>query len=378
MSLGKNKKMLPILTPSQFVAVCNQTMEMAFPIVEIEGEVTNFKISKNRWVYFDIADDEAKLRCFGTVYILPAPLEDGMQIRIVAVPKLHQQFGFSLTIQSIQFSGEGTIKKAADLLFEKLQKEGLFSEERKRQVPYPPQKIGLVASAESAGYKDFIKILGERYGGLDISLADVTVQGESAPMQIVRAIEWFNRASDIPDVLVIIRGGGSADDLQAFSTEQVTRAVAASRIPTVVAIGHEVDVSLAELAADMRASTPSNAAELLVPDRRDILSRLDKSVLILHKSAVDMLDVQSRQTVQAVDLLHTTAISLCDNRLQSLVQLMRTLEALSPEAILKRGYAIVRKQGKVIRSAKIDTGTILDIRFADGVVQAKVQPHSES
>src|SRR5690606_18856920 len=129
-------------------------------------------------------------------------------------------------------------------------------------------------SEESAAYKDFIKVIGARWGGLDIELANVQVQGESAIMQIVNAIDWFNKQAAVPDVLVIVRGGGSADDLQAFSSEQVTRSVAASRIPTLVAIGHEVDVSLAELAADRRASTPSNAAELLVPDRKEQITLL--------------------------------------------------------------------------------------------------------
>jgi exodeoxyribonuclease VII large subunit len=366
--------MLPILTPSEFVALCNQTLDFAFPMVEIEGEVLNFKISKNRWVYFDIADESSKLRCFGTVYMLPAPVEDGMRVRVVAAPRLHPQFGFSLNLQSLQFSGEGTIKKAADLLFEQLQKEGLFAEERKRTVPYPPQRIALVTSGESAAYKDFVKVLSERYGGLHIELADVTVQGESAPMQIVRAIEWFNRQAEISDVLVIIRGGGSADDLQAFSSEQVTRAVAASRIPTVVAIGHEVDVSLAELAADMRASTPSNAAELLVPDRRDSLERLSRSVAMLDKTVQSVLSDQEVYLHSILESLQSASERAVSDMKQHILSLTRTLEALSPQTILRRGYAVVRANGKVVRSrASLRSKARVDIQFADGTAQAEVQ-----
>lgn len=366
--------MLPILTPSEFVALTNQTLEMVMPLVEIQGEVTNYKVSKNRWVYFDIADDEAKIRCFGTVYMLPAPVEDGMVVRIVASPRLHPQFGFSLNLQSLQFSGEGTIKKAADLLFMQLDKEGLFAPERKRQLPYPPERVALVTSAESAAYRDFVKILDARWGGMTIELADVQVQGEAAPGQIVRAIEWLNRAADLADVLVIIRGGGSADDLQAFSNESVVRAVAASRIPTMVAIGHEVDTSLAELAADVRASTPSNAAELLVPDRRESLVRLSDRTHSLHATVQDLLQSTANTTTQMTDDLSRAAENLLDEHGRSLMQLRRTLSALSPQAILRRGYAIVRAQGKTVKSTKqLKPGTQLDIELADGRAEATVQ-----
>jgi exodeoxyribonuclease VII large subunit len=366
--------MLPILTPSQFVALFNATLEMAYPVVEIEGEVLNYKVSKNRWVYFDIADENARLRCFGTVYMLPAPIEDGMRVKILASPRLHPQFNFSLNLQSLQFSGEGTIKKAAAMLMEKLTTEGLFAEERKRPVPYPPERIALVTSGESAAYKDFNKVLSERYGGIIIEHADVTVQGDSAAGQIVRAIEWFNRAAVVADVIVIIRGGGSADDLQAFSSEQVTRAVAASRIPTVVAIGHEVDVSLAELAADLRASTPSNAAELLVPDRRDLLERLSKSNNTLHKTALNCLDRQLVNVIDSLSRLNDSADRSLNDKDKVYKHMIRTLEALSPQTILKRGYAVVRKSGVVVRNSKsLTRQNLVDIQFADGSIKAEVQ-----
>ncbi len=363
-----------LLTPSEFVALVNQTLEFAFPIVEVEGEVTNFRVSRNRWVYFDITDDESKVRCFGTVYSIPAPVEDGMVVRIIATPKLHPQFGFSLNFESLQFSGEGVIKKAADLLFAKLDKEGLFAPDRKRTVPYPPRRIALVTSAESAAYKDFVKVLSARYGGLSIELADVTVQGESAPGQLVRAIEWFNKQADIADVLVMIRGGGSADDLQAFSSEQVVRAVAASRLPTVVAIGHEVDTSLAELAADLRASTPSNAAELLVPDRRELLQLLERDKASLEQAAMDLITIRQDDIWQAVSDLSDSATTIVEVALQQTVLLRRTLEALSPGAILKRGYGIVRREGTVVRSHKsLQAHDAVSIELSDGTINAEVQ-----
>ncbi len=363
---------LPVLTPSDFVALLNQTLEFAYPAVEIEGEVLNFKVSKNRWVYFDIADESAKLRCFGTVYMLPAPVEDGMKVRVMAAPRLHPQFGFSLNLQSLQFSGEGSIKKASDLLRQKLEQEGLFAAERKRPLPYPPQRIALVTSGESAAYRDFVKVLGARWGGIDIELADVQVQGEAAPGQIVRAIEWFNKQADIADVLVIIRGGGSADDLQAFSTEQVVRAVAASRVPTMVAIGHEVDVSLAELAADGHASTPSNAAELLVPDRAAVLRAAAGMEQDLHRAALASVQDSLEAASRAVDRLHQSVASSVRHCIEKSAGLLRTLEALSPQAILQRGYSITRLSGRVVRSAaQVDAGAKLTIELADGIINAE-------
>ncbi len=366
--------MLPILTPSEFVALANQTLEFAYPVVEVEGEVSNFKVSKNRWVYFDITDETAKLRCFGTIYMLPAPVEDGMKIRVVAAPRLHPQFGFSLNIQTLQFSGEGSIKKAADLLAEKLEKEGLFAIERKRALPYPPELIGLIASSESAGYRDFVTILNARYGGMTVELADVQVQGEAAIGQIVRAIEWFNEQARLPDVLVITRGGGSADDLQVFSSEQVTRAVAASRIPTLVAIGHEVDISLAELAADRRASTPSNAAELLVPDRKAVARELDHSTKALESHFSQLLKRKNEMLAGVNQHLSESIRNLLQHTMLQLDHTERTLLALSPQATLQRGYSIVRLEGRVVRQSKqLQPGQAIDIQFADGGKEAKVQ-----
>ncbi len=366
--------MLPILTPTDFIALANQTLELAYPSVEIEGEVKNFKVSRGRWVYFDIADEMSKIRCFGTVYMLPAPVEDGMKVRIAASPRMHPQFGFSLNLIGLQFSGEGTIKKAADLLYQQLEKEGLFAEERKRRLPYPPEQIGLITSAESAAYKDFVKVLAARYGGIDVELADVQVQGEAAIGQIVRAVEWFNKQAATPDVLVIIRGGGSADDLQAFSSEQVTRAVAASRIPTVVAIGHEVDVSLAELAADMHASTPSNAAELLVPDRQDMLEQLSQKAMLLDKYAAKL----PREVLHGIEELNQQLDERVERflnlQLDSLKQSERTLAAVSPQAVLRRGYAVVRKHGRVIKkAAAVKQSDVLDIQLADGNLKTEVK-----
>jgi exodeoxyribonuclease VII large subunit len=358
---------------SDFVALLNQSMEYAFPSVVITGELANLRVSKNRWVYFDLKDDTASVKFFGTVYQLPGPLEDGMILKVRGAPKLHQLYGFSVTVMSMQPAGEGTIKRAAELLQAQLLKEGLFDPARKRALPYPPQRIGLITSGQSAAYADFIKILDARWRGIAITLIDVQVQGEPAPAQIVAAIEQFNGQADQTDVLVLIRGGGSAEDLAAFSTEQVTRAVAASRIPTLVAIGHEIDVSLAELAADQRASTPSNAAELLVPDRTQILAGLGLIGERLHQLGQRKIELASEGLAAQRQELDQSVTLRLEQANRNLLGQRKLLQALSPEAILQRGYALVRRNGKVVRHARqLNVTDTVTIQLSDGAVDAVI------
>jgi exodeoxyribonuclease VII large subunit len=361
-----------ILSVGDFVAVLNQTLEYAYPRVTIVGELANFKISKGKWIYFDLKDEQASVRFFGTIYALPGPLEDGMRLQVSGAPRLHPMFGFSVTAQHIQPVGEGAIKKAAELLKAKLATEGLFDPERKRPLPYPPARIGLVTSGESAAYADFTKIINVRWGGVEIVHADVQVQGETAPSQIAEAIERLN-ASDELDVIVITRGGGSADDLQAFSTELVVRAVAASRTPTLVAIGHEIDTSLAELAADQQASTPSNAAELLVPDRQTVLLNLQSDLrncqtAVRQQIAASMLELDHAREGLGQRLAQT--VQGCRHELSLITQ---ALHGYDPRGILRRGYAWIKtEQGKVTSVKQLQVGQALTLRLADGTVDATI------
>jgi exodeoxyribonuclease VII large subunit len=342
-----------------------------FGRIVVEGELTNMRVSKGRWLYFDLKDADASLKCFGTVYMLPGPLEDGMLVRVVASPRLHPQFGFSLTIESITPSGEGALVKAAALLRAKLESEGLFDPARKRRLPYPPDKIALVASSESAAYADFTKIMRARWPLAEIMVHETQVQGEAAPMQIVAAIESANAQADLCDVLVVIRGGGSADDLAAFSDERVVRAVSSSRIPTMVAIGHEIDESLAELAADARASTPSNAAELIAPDMANELE-LIKSLQSELTTHIRSLTHGARRHIEQVRmrLLELTE-QLVTSELRSLVSIRQLLDAYNPQAVLTRGYTLVRKAGKLAKPDDIHVGDSVEIDF--GVVKRQAE-----
>jgi len=358
---------------SDFVAYLNQTLEAAYPYVVIEGEVSNFRVSRNKWVYFDLKDEVSSVRFFGTVYSLSSPLEDGMVVRVSGSPRLHPLYGFSVSIQAIRPVGEGNLRRAAELLAVKLKAEGLFAPERKRPIAYPPQRVALITAGSSAAYADFLKILRTRWQGIVIEHFDVQVQGEPAEAQIISAIEAANTLAKLPNVIVLTRGGGSADELATFSGEKVTRAVAGSRVPTLVAIGHEVDVSLAELAADKRASTPSNAAELLTPDREvesckllETRARLDRE---LFDVVSDRREILIRQSAQ---LHHSLVVAFhsAKNRLQSA---SRLLEAYDPAAPLARGYALIWSGGSLIRTVD-DTryGMPVRIQLSDGEVEATI------
>lgn len=362
------------LSVSEFVAFANQTLEYAYPSVAIRGELANFRVSKNKWVYFDLKDDESSLKFFGTVYQLNGPLEDGMLLEVRGMPRLHPQYGFSITIQQIELVGEGTIKRASQLLQAKLAAEGLFDPARKRSLPYPPGSIGLITSTESAAYADFIKILNARWGGVDIAVADVQVQGAEAPQQIVRAITTFNQLPEPPEVLVVIRGGGSAEDLQAFSEESVVRAVAVSRIPTLVAIGHEIDVSLAELAADQRASTPSNAAELLVPDKTHIQEVLKQYRQTLTQALRGPVERQIRNLEMHRTTLSQTVQAVLERAHTGIGFRRELLAAYNPDLALRRGYALVRHDEALVKGGKsLKPGDIVDIEMSEVSFAAEIR-----
>ncbi|HET9098189.1 MAG TPA: exodeoxyribonuclease VII large subunit [Candidatus Saccharimonadales bacterium] len=367
------------LSVSEFIAVFNQSLEYAYPSIIITGELANFRVSRNRWVYFDLKDEASSLKFFGTVYQLPGPLEEGMILKVRGQPRLHNLYGFSINILSIRPAGEGSIRKAADLLQQKLQAEGLFDPARKRHVAYPPERIGLITATQSAAYADFCKIINQRWGGLEIQHIDVQVQGEAAPIQIAEAINYFNVSAQPPEVLVVIRGGGSAEDLASFSTEQVTRAVAASRVPTIVAIGHEVDISLAELAADLRASTPSNAAELLVPDKKHVLSELASTQeglnrLIRHETEKIKITLVHQKQVLSQSVLVRIREAKRNIEGKALI-----LAAFNPTVILKRGYSIIRLEDNTLLKSLQQTynGGRINVTLHDGSFQASIVEESK-
>ena len=343
-----------VYSVSDFQAVCNQIMETAFSGVVVEGEVASFKVNQGKYVFFDLKDEQSSVGCFMMKFALRFPLEDGMKIRVRAVLKLTNWGKFSLTVQAIMPVGEGSLKKSFELLKKKLTEEGLFAPEKKRPLPELITKIGVISSTQAAGYADFCKILNERWGGLEVQVAHTQVQGMTAADQIIRALKYFNERSEV-QVIAVIRGGGSADDLAVFNDEALVRAIAASKIPVITGIGHEVDESLCDLAADVVASTPSNAAQMLTRDRREIIASMHddvKRINNLFNTKVDELMRANRDEIVRVGADIVVRIATVENEIAAQ---RKILDQLNPEKVLERGYALMRGDAEVGNVVEITT-----------------------
>lgn len=361
----------PLLTlsVSDFLAITNQILDTAYPIVAVEGEVASLRVSQGKWVFFDLKDATGSVSCFMTVWQMRLAIQDGMQVVVRATPKLTDRGRFSLTVQQVRPVGEGNLKKSFELLRQRLANDGLFAPERKRLLPSMPHHIAVISSPQAAGYADFVKIVNQRWSGLQIDVWPVTVQGVSAPDQIIQALQRCNAYMPAPQMIVIIRGGGSADDLSVFNDEALVRAIAASRIPTVVGVGHETDETLADLAADVRAATPSNAAQLIVPDvagLRDMIhTLLQRMMQAVHR------EVESCQIVQQMSMrqIYQNLVRRYSMLEQQAIGLRRQLQAYDPQAMLARGYALVH--------GTVEPGQSITIERQHDIIIAEVH-HVES
>ncbi|MBQ3280234.1 exodeoxyribonuclease VII large subunit [Candidatus Saccharibacteria bacterium] len=327
------------LTPSEFLAVVNQTLEYTYSSVTIVGEVSEFKINQGKWVFFNVKDEESSVPCFMTLWGLTQPIEDGMKVVIRGVPKVTKWGKFSFTVSKIAPVGEGSLKKAFEMLKKKLKDEGLFDISKKRPLPEEISKIGVISSTQAAGYHDFVKIINARWGGMRVLVAHTQVQGLDASEQMIKALKYFNERTDV-DVIALIRGGGSKDDLACFNDEALVRAVAASKIPVITGIGHEVDESLCDLAADVRASTPSNVAELLTRDRKT--EKITEKVEAIYQKIISEIRILESEVSQK----------------------KRIIETLNPENILKQGYAIL--------SGDIKIGSVVKITTLEQEIEAEI------
>ena len=363
----------PVFGVSDAVAVFNQIFETATPQISIIGEIANYKVSQNKWVYFDIKDDKASIGCFMSVFNLHSVIESGMQVQVAARPGLTRWGKFSLTVQSVRPIGEGSIRRSFEMLRAKLDEEGLFAEERKRPLPEMPQRIGVISSVQAAGYIDFIEILSQRMGGITIEVANVQVQGDGSAEQIMNAIDYFNSLSPALDVVALVRGGGSRDDLVSFDDERLVRKIAGSRIPIITGVGHEIDVTLADLAADRRAATPSNAAQILVPDRQEIANSTEFSLRQMSVRYEAKL-LRYKDSVEADVANMGLKLSQIEKDLFSqFTRQSQILRQLNPKLVLRRGYSIVRDaKGAVIRDDAVN-GEILTIESDKLLIKAEVK-----
>jgi exodeoxyribonuclease VII large subunit len=281
-----------VLTVSALSAQLAAVMEERFPAVWIEGEISNFKVYGSGHAYFTLKDEGAQLRCvlFRTrarrVRFEP---KDGLHVMAFGAVEVYAQRGeYQLVVELLEPRGLGALQLAFEQLKERLAAEGLFSPTRKRPLPRFPRKIGIVTSPSGAALRDMLRVIGRRFGEIHIVLAPARVQGEGAAAEVAQGVRELNALGDV-DVIIVGRGGGSLEDLWAFNDEMLARTIAASKIPVISAVGHEVDFTIADFVADVRAATPSNAAELVVKEKRAVVESLADLRVRLRRAMARMM-----------------------------------------------------------------------------------------
>jgi exodeoxyribonuclease VII large subunit len=376
-------------------------LEEDFPSIWVEGEISNFKLYPSGHRYFSLKDEEALLRC--TIWrsagqYLSFEPEDGLKVHAFGNLTVYEKQGqYQLSVLKLLPIGRGELEIAFQKLKERLFKEGLFDEAHKKPIPEFPQSIGIITSPTGAAIQDMLKVFRRRFPPVDLFLYPARVQGEGAKEEIADGIRAFNEWGGV-DVIILGRGGGSLEDLWAFNEEEVARAIYASRIPVVSAVGHEIDITIADFVSDMRAPTPSAAAEMVVPDKAElegVLKGLKERIagLFAHQLTQSQarldavlgsyglrrpVDLVNQKSQFLDELIRRSQLAL-ENRLGKMhLELKSTVDrlaTLSPQSILSRGYSIVRRQadGKMVREYKdVKVDESVDLIFSKGKAEAEV------
>jgi len=415
-----------ILTPSQLGAMARDLLEGSFPLIWVEGELGGVSKPASGHLYFNLKDARAQLRCAlfrPKSQYLPFIPRDGLQVLIRGRLTVYEARGdLQLIVDHMEEAGEGALRRAYEELKTILAAEGLFDAMRKRALPKFVRRLGVITSPSGAAVRDVLHVLQRRFPLIDVEIIPVPVQGAAAAPAIVQALRWGGMSGRY-DVLLVTRGGGSLEDLWCFNDEAVARAIVASPVPVVSAVGHETDTTLADFAADLRAPTPSAGAELLVPDRKELLAalhrqgaRLDESMrrrldgpvqradrawlrlqalrphARLERGTTRLQELRRRledQLLRPLARRHETIDALAarlqrgyrerfEQRRLRLHGLARALDAVSPLATLQRGFAILRDaDGNIVRSvAQTHPDQSLSARLADGSVKLRVEPSS--
>ena len=390
-------------TVSELTAAIKDLLETAFPAVWVSGEISNFSRPRSGHCYLTLKDEGAQISAViwrATAARVPFELHDGLEVVCGATLSLYPPHGkYQLVIEEIQPKGIGALELALRQLRDKLAREGLFDPARKRSLPRFVRRIAVITSPTGAAIRDFLEVLRRRWRGADVLVVPVRVQGEGAGREIAAAIEAVNRIREPIDCIVVTRGGGSLEDLWAFNEEVVCRAIFASRLPVVSAVGHEIDVSLSDLVADVRALTPSEAAERIVPSAEEIAAQLKHyqtrmtgavrsqtawgrsrlENLARHRAFRSPLD-RVRDLARRIDELELRAGRAIRGQWRTARRVVEgaaaRLEALSPLAILARGYSLTHRavDGRLIRdAAELAPGDGLRTRFARGQVVSRVE-----
>jgi exodeoxyribonuclease VII large subunit len=350
------------------------------PSIWVEGEVTEFRRQQGWQSVFFTLKDPTDGACLpvsmprGRFDGLRLELTDGMSVHVFGRPELYEARGvFQLRALSIEPLGLGAILAGLERLKRKLAAEGLFAPERKRPLPVLPRRIGLLTGNEAAAKRDFVTAVQSRFPAANILVAQTYVQGQAAPGAIASTLRALEREPEI-DVIVLTRGGGSFEDLLPFSDERVVRAVAECAVPIVSAVGHEQDTPLCDHAADVRASTPTGAARLVVPDERELRERLDAARAALARGAGAALERARSSLARDRERLDRSPALLVERKRASLEAIAGQLQALSPRKTLARGYAIVRTDNGIVRSAgDLEAGGRVEVELAEGGFGARVE-----
>ena len=389
------------ITVSQLNRRAKTMLEQGIARIWVEGEISNLARPASGHLYFSLKDDSAQIRAAFFRQRQRGPnikFKDGDNVLAYGRVSIYEARGdYQLIVEQIEPAGEGALKREYDKLKKKLAAEGLFDEDRKQLLPELPERVGIITSASGAAVRDILSVLRRRFPSVPVTLYPSAVQGDAAPAELMAAVSDAERRNEC-DVLILARGGGSIEDLWAFNNEQLARAIAACPIPIVSAVGHEVDFTIADFVADLRAPTPSGAAELVVPDRDDWLrtiNRLARRVAKLGQRSLEdreqTLDYLARRLTSSSPMASversTGALNNLRQRLKSAGQrslsdaehrlqlAMRALNSISPLATLDRGYAIVMDadSGEALTDAStVTTGAKILARLHSGELTATV------
>lgn len=373
------------ISVSDLTQMTRDVVEGAFPPLWVRGEVADFKAHRSGHWYFCLRDTRAQIRCvvWRTDQLhIPAPPDDGMEILALGQLTVYEARGdMRFIVRRMAAEGDGLWRKALERSMARLQTEGLLAPERKRAIPRLPRRVAIVTSPDGAALRDIVAVAQRRCPSVELVLVPARVQGDGAVAELVRAIERVSRWGAC-DTVIVGRGGGAREDLSAFNDERVARALATCRVPTISAVGHEIDVTLCDLVADARAATPSAAAEAAVPVVADLRQSLGSALLAMRGALVRRVADRHTRLARSRRDLARAIDRATDRQRAHLRTATGRLEALSPLATLRRGYVVARAaDGQTLsRVTQFALGATFDLLVQDGTVRARtegraVHPH---
>ena len=367
------------ITVSELTSRIKQTLERGFSEVALQGEISNLSRPRSGHVYLNLKDDSAQIRAVlwkSDAQKLVFDLADGLAVTVWGKISVYAPRGdYQITIRKIEPEGIGALELAFRQTVARLQAEGLFEEERKKPLPRYPRRVVVVTSPTGAAVRDLLQVTGRRWPLTEFLIAPAKVQGAGAAEEVADAIALANRVKGV-DFIIVTRGGGSLEDLWAFNEEVVARAIAASRLPVISAVGHEVDITIADLVADVRALTPSEAGEIAVPDVREVMQSLDRLGGRLAQAGQGRIDLARQKLERFKDRLSRGLERFLNDRRNRLGRLAGALEALSPLSVLSRGYSVTLKADgrKLVRSAAdVNPGDLIETILNEGRIISRVE-----